>query len=181
MSTIQKGIAVILAAVIAFTTVAATQPPASRPYDVVMLPEVVKAPVVAPVDPLDAEDKRQIQCLAQNVYFEAGNQSRKGMIAVTNVVMNRVGDGRFPTTPCGVVKQKSRGICQFSWVCERGKVVRDKELYRRSQDVAKDVYLDNVGDVTRGAKFYHANYVRPSWSRAFKRTVTIGDHIFYKG
>ena len=35
-------------------------------------------------------------CLALNVYFEARNQAVEGQIAVSEVVMNRVEDSRFP-------------------------------------------------------------------------------------
>lgn len=139
-------------------------------------PVVVKKPVY-----LNRHDKQQIQCLAENAYFEAGNQSKKGMIAVTNVVMNRVKDKRFPDTPCGVVKQKAGGVCQFSWVCEGKKKIHDLALFAKTKKVAEQVYLKNIGDVTGGAKFYHADYVSPSWGRVFARTSKIGDHIFYRG
>lgn len=139
-------------------------------------PVVVKKPVY-----LNRHDKQQIQCLAENAYFEAGNQSKKGMIAVTNVVMNRVNDKRFPKTPCGVIKQKASGVCQFSWVCEGKKRVRDLALFEKTKHIAEQVYLRNLGDVTGGAKFYHADYVSPSWGRVFDRTRKIGDHIFYRG
>lgn len=139
-------------------------------------PVVIKTPVY-----LNHYDKQQIQCLAENAYFEAGNQSRTGMIAVTNVVMNRVKDKRFPDSPCAVVKQKARGVCQFSWVCEGKKRIRDAELFQKTRAVAEQVYLRNVGDVTGGAKFYHADYVRPSWASAFDKTRKIGAHIFYRG
>lgn len=135
---------------------------------------MVKKPVY-----LSRHDKQQIQCLAENAYFEAGNQSHKGKIAVTNVVMNRVADKRFPKTPCGVVYQKSRGVCQFSWVCEGKKRIRDMTMFAASRKAAEDVYLRNVGDVTKGAKFYHANYVNPGWN--LRRVTQIGAHIFYKG
>lgn len=141
---------------------------------VVEKPVVVKQPVY-----LNQHDKKQIQCLAENAYFEAGNQSTKGKIAVTNVVMNRVEDKRFPKTPCGVVHQKTRGTCQFSWVCEGKKRIRSLEQYADARRVAEQVYLGNVGDVTKGAKFYHADYVNPGWN--LRRITKIGDHIFYKG
>lgn len=128
-----------------------------------------------------SHDEQQIQCLAKNVYFEAGNQSTKGKIAVTNVVMNRVADKRFPKTPCAVVTQKARGICQFSWVCSGKKAVRNMTLFKESRRIAELVYRKNTGDVTYGALFFHANYVTPSWRRVFKRTAVIGDHVFYRG
>jgi len=124
-------------------------------------------------------DERQIQCLAQNAYFEAGNQSDRGMIAVTNVVMNRVEDGRFPRTPCAVINQRTRNVCQFSWVCEGKKNVRNMEIFRRAREAAERVYLQETPDVTHGALFYHANYVNPRWN--LRRVTTIGAHIFYRG
>ena len=153
-------------------------------------PEVVKVPVVQVVEKpvvvkqpvyMNYHDRQQIQCLAENAYFEAGNQSEKGMIAVTNVVMNRVHDKRFPKTPCAVVKQKARGVCQFSWVCEGKKRIHDWALFKKTRVIAENVYLRNIGDVTGGAKFYHADYVRPQWAFVFDRTKKIGDHIFYRG
>lgn len=143
---------------------------------VVEKPVIVKVPIR-----LSSHDEQQIQCLTRNAYFEAGNQSKKGMIAVTNVVMNRVKDRRFPKTPCSVINQKRGGVCQFSWVCEGNKAIHSASLFTRSKRVAEQVYLNNIKDVTRGAKFYHANYVSPGWSRQFKTTVQIGAHIFYRG
>lgn len=143
---------------------------------VIEKPVIVKQPVY-----LSKHDKQQIACMAQNGYFEAGNQSTKGIIAVNNVVMNRVEDKRFPKTPCGVINQKKGGVCQFSWKCERRKKVTDMALYRKAKKIAEDVYLGNYGDVTKGAQFYHATYVRPHWSNVFDRTTRIGAHIFYEG
>lgn len=126
------------------------------------------------------DDTRQIQCMAENVYHEAGNQSQRGMIAVSNVVMNRVQSGRFPSTPCSVIYQRSSRVCQFSWVC-MGRAIRDSQLFRRAREVAELVYYGRTGDVTNGSTFYHATYIRPGWFATLRRTVTIGDHIFYRG
>lgn len=143
---------------------------------IVEKPVVIKEPVY-----LNKFDKQQIQCMAENTYFEAGHEPAKGKIAVNNVVLNRVKDKRFPKTPCAVINQKARGVCQFSWKCEKGKQIRNTSAYNKSKDIAEDVYLGNYNDVTGGAKFYHADYVRPSWGRVFDRTVKIGAHIFYRG
>ena len=35
-------------------------------------------------------------------------------------------------------------------------------------------------DITDGALFYHADYVRPAWAKTKKRTIEIEDHIFYR-
>ena len=41
---------------------------------------------------------------------------------------------------------------------------------------------NEIQDVTHGAVFFHAHYVRPDWSKWKKveRTVRIDDHIFYR-
>jgi spore germination cell wall hydrolase CwlJ-like protein len=137
---------------------------------------VVKEPVY-----LSQYDKKQIQCMAENTYFEAGHEPYKGRIAVNNVVLNRAKDKRFPKTPCGVINQRTARVCQFSWKCEGGKRIRDNVAFAKSKEIAEHVYLGNYGDVTRGAQFYHADYVSPSWGRVFARTTKIGAHIFYRG
>ena len=153
-------------------------------------PTIVKVPVIQVVEKqvvvrkpvyLNKYDRQQINCMAENTYFEAGHEPTKGKIAVNNVVMNRVKDERFPKTPCAVIAQKARGVCQFSWKCEGGKHIGDWTAYRKAKEIAEHVYLGNYKDVTRGAQFYHADYVNPSWARVFDRTIKIGAHIFYEG
>lgn len=157
---------------------------AALPAKTIEVERVVEKPVVkiekVPVY-LNANDRNQINCMAENAYFEAKGEPTKGIIAVNNVVMNRVEDKRFPSTPCGVINQRTKRVCQFSWKCERGKRIRNWDKYNQIKDLTEDVYLGNTEDVTDGAKFYHADYVRPSWSRVFRKTIKIGAHIFYRG
>lgn len=133
--------------------------------------------------------KQEVDCLADNIYFESAQESKDGKIAVGLVTLNRVDKG-FSDTICGVVKQKTnnagRIVCQFSWWCDikaknlsMSKTKFQKELYQESQDVAVYVYMnyDTMDDNTKGALYYHADYVNPQWK--LKKTVTIGRHIFY--
>ena len=56
------------------------------------------------------------------------------------------------------------------------------KIYREKLDFVRKL-LDNDRqwvDITDGALFYHANYVRPSWRKKFKRTTEIDKHIFYR-
>ena len=171
----QMAITILIAIIMALIVSSILPEPAPARVPTVDI-KIVEKPVeeVKPVAPLTTHDKRQIQCLAENAYFEAGNQSTKGKIAVTNVVMNRVEDKRFPKTPCSVVHQRTKRVCQFSWVCEGKKRIRSTVQYADSRRVAEDVYLGNVGDVTKGAKFYHADYVNPGWNlRRITRSVII--------
>ena len=54
-----------------------------------------------------AERTQQLHCLSQNIYYEAGHESFEGKVAVAQVTMNRVEDGRFGKGVCGVVHQRN--------------------------------------------------------------------------
>lgn len=126
-------------------------------------------------------NNRELKCLADNIYFEAGNQSKTGKLAVAAVTINRVKSPKFPKSICSVVYQKTRGTCQFSWVCEGKKRVRSQQQYAESRKVAEKVLLSgaNHGIFGRNVLFYHADYVNPGWN--LRRVTKIGDHIFYAG
>lgn len=138
---------------------------------------------------LQPEARKQVDCLAENIYFEAQGEPAISKKAVALVVMNRVHSGDFPTTVCGVVKQKEEGVCQFSWWCnsksrEKAKKKRlDPETYNESQSVAINVYSNykKLHDITGGALFYHAKYVRKRnlGVKRLQLTAKIGRHIFY--
>ncbi len=170
---------------LAFAATAAIAMPIKEPeVKIVKVPEVkvIEKPVVVnkPVY-LSKHDQQQIKCMAENTYFEAAHEPYKGRIAVNNVVLNRVKDDRFPKTPCAVINQRTKRVCQFSWKCEGSKRIRDMEAYRKAKQIAEHVYIGNYKDITKGAQFYHADYVSPSWGRVFDRTTKIGAHIFYRG
>lgn len=123
-----------------------------------------------------------LQCLAKNVYFEGRNQPWVGQVAIAQVTLNRVKSLAFPNTICEVVRQKKRNICQFSWYCD-GKSDQPKDVkdYDKATDVAIQVYSGTIPDVTEGALWYHATYIRrPFWAYSMKEMVKINEHIFYK-
>jgi spore germination cell wall hydrolase CwlJ-like protein len=126
------------------------------------------------------DTQKQIHCLAENIYYEAGYEPKDGQMAVALVTLNRVQDPRFPKDICGVVKQKTASLCQFSWFCEPRKSVNER-VYKDNLEVALFVYAnyENLSDLTNGAKYYHADYVNPHW-RGLEKTTKIGRHIFYK-
>ena len=124
--------------------------------------------------------QKQVDCLAQNIYHEARSESEKGQQAVAFVTLNRTQDDRFPSDVCGVVKQRNRTVCQFSWFCTKVKLDKTSEAYREALQVALHVYANyfNMKDITGGALYYHADYVKPKWK--LEKTTVIGRHIFYK-
>lgn len=162
-------------------------------------PQVVLELPPIQVETIDDIDYEGLRCLAENIYFEAGNQHTAGMVAVANVTLNRVTSTDFPDTICGVVHQgeykpswKDPNVnvpvlnrCQFSWWCDgKSDTVYEGVTWDKSQTVALSVYLAYLDgkmlDITDEALYYHANYVSPRWAKHMERTSKIGDHIFYK-
>ena len=129
--------------------------------------------------------EQQLDCLAINIYREAGYEPFEGKVAVAQVTMNRVAKGTFGKDVCGVVYQKNvimeKVVCQFSWACDsvhRSKPI-NKEAYNESYAVAKKVLLENFRlDILKDALYYHATYVNPRWP--LEKIGQIGQHIFYK-
>ena len=132
-----------------------------------------------------ADRTRQLECLTKNIYWEAATEPFEGKVAVAQVTMNRVDNGRFGTGVCGVVYQKDnflgRVVCQFSWACENTHKIRPvyPALYKESEEVAKKVLLENFRLSTmKDALYYHADYVNPKWGKP--KVGQIGRHIFYR-
>jgi len=136
---------------------------------------------------------KQLECMAKNIYHEAGSESIQGKAAVARVVLNRVNYG-FASTPCKVIYQstvaekidtetgESRQVtlCQFSWACASPpEPSKNNVNYLQAKQVAYDVLVhDAYNDVVpRTALFFHNIYVAPGW--AYRRVAKIGRHIFY--
>ena len=131
--------------------------------------------------PEPVENNQQVICLAKNIYYEAGGESTKGKAAVAHVTLNRKRSSLFPNSVCNVVYQRSRSVCQFSWVCARkAQPKQHTETWKESLRIARQTLAGNVNDPTYGALFFHAVYVKPSWSKTLRRTIQIGNHIFYR-
>ena len=144
--------------------------------------------------PADAE------CLAKNIYFEAGVESTAGKLAVANVTINRAINSKYPNTICGVVHEgihyynankdeyfPVRDRCQFSWYCDgRGDTPNEGRTWESAQELAKKVLVNHYDkaliDITDGATHYHANWMEtyPSWSKKKKVMASIDRHIFYR-
>jgi len=143
--------------------------------------------------PADAE------CLAKNIYFEAGVESTAGKLAVANVTINRAADKNYPNTICEVVQEgihyynatkdeyfPVRDRCQFSWYCD-GLLDEPREgrTWESAQELAERVLVNHYDkaliDITDGATHYHANWMEkyPKWSKQKKVMASIDRHIFY--
>jgi len=122
-------------------------------------------------------------CLAQALYFEARGESLAGQVAVAEVILNRVDDGTYPGSVCGVVRQghDTEGACQFSFYCDgKPEHVNNRALFERIGKIAW-VMLQGKPRVLPGqATHFHAASVKPRWAGKMVRTAQIGDHIFYR-
>lgn len=132
-----------------------------------------------------AEVTKQLDCLARNIYHEAGNEPFEGKVAVAQVTMNRLETGKFGKDVCAVVYQKNviyeKVICQFSWACMPSvyKKTLHNGLYKESEEVAKKVLLEDFRlPGMKEAMYYHADYINDPWGKP--KVGKIGRHIFYK-
>ena len=128
----------------------------------------------------------ELQCLAENVYFEARGEPLAGQYAVAEVTLNRTRARNFPRTICAVVHQarwdpgRQRLVADFSWT-ERGALYPEEgPAWKQALAVASAVYDDLHPPLVPDALFYHALSVRPEWSRNRRAVARIGNHLFYR-
>jgi N-acetylmuramoyl-L-alanine amidase len=130
------------------------------------------------VEPALAEPTADaVRVMALNMYHEARGEGRAGMLAVGWVVLNRMADPSYPATVREVVYQG----CQFSWVCDhRSNRPHDGRAWRKALKLAAELLSQPSADPTRGALWYHANWVRrPNLGAPTARVARIGQHLFY--
>lgn len=144
--------------------------------------QLVAALSYEPAPPFEYSNE-DIFCLAQNVFWEARDQSIEGKLAVAHVTMNRVRAKAYPDTICEVVWQRK----QFSWThdgkSDRIPPTRVKDgTWERTVHLAIRAMSPYTDDPTNGSLFYHADYVQPKWVQdvGMRLVVSIGDHIFYR-
>ncbi len=135
-----------------------------------MSPLGQQATIIPGARELQDADRREFLCMALNVYHEARGESRIGQQAVAHVVLNRRKSGRYPTTLCAVIWQRS----QFSWTIRPvGSLVpRESASWERSQLVALEAVTGKSADTSAGAMYF-------SPRRGWKPRIRIGAHTFY--
>lgn len=163
------SVAVVLSSLIIFTAVTMSK------FEMYQVPlSTVK------YSQLSKRTQAQIDCLAKNIYYEAAFEPKDGWMAVGLVTMNRVKSGNYANDVCGVVYQKTGRTYQFSWVGLKNLSKINHNIYSDIVELATTIYMnhDRLKDITGGATYYHADYVRPGWK--LEKTKQIGQHIFYK-
>jgi len=136
----------------------------------------------------EASIKRQLGCLARNVFYEANGEPMEGQMAVAQVTVNRARSGLFPRDLCAVVAQTTVAddktkVCQFSWMCDsktdKTRVISQNNI---SYIAARRVYLENrrIEALGNDTLYFHRYDVKidPSWPHHV--VDQIGSHVFYK-
>ncbi|HEY0800098.1 MAG TPA: cell wall hydrolase [Steroidobacteraceae bacterium] len=127
-----------------------------------------------------------LQCLAENIYFEARGEPLDGQRAVAEVTLNRTRSPFFPHTICAVVHEtqwdplRRRFIAHFSWTGLGALSEPTGQAWKQSMSVASAAYDDTYMPVVPDALFYHAISIRPDWARTKTAVATIGNHVFYR-
>lgn len=130
--------------------------------------------------------RKSLECLARNVYFEARGEPLAGQYAVAEVTLNRQASRLYPRTICEVVYQKNwdplrkRYVGAFSWTEFDSLPDPGGEEWQRAWRVAEAVYYGKAIPQLQGALFFHATYIKPDWAKSKQRVARIGRHVFYK-
>lgn len=138
-----------------------------------------------PVAQTSATEKlAHLECLTRNIYWEAAGEPFEGKVAVAQVTMNRLRDGRFGDNVCKVVHQRNivyqSVVCQFTWTCQNTHKIKPihPAAWQESELVAKKVMLENFRlPSLEKALYFHADHINPNWKKP--RLTKIGKHIFY--
>lgn len=124
--------------------------------------------------------KAEYNCLAKNIYHEAGVESTPGKFAVAQVTLNRLREGRYGKDLCKVVYAKA----QFSWTlyAKKRNEVPKGALWEQSKAVATAVLDEGMRVPSlQDSTYYHADYIKtPVWAKSVAKIQQIGQHIFYK-
>lgn len=117
----------------------------------------------------------EVYWLSKIIHAEAEGESEKGLIAVGNVVLNRVRSKLFPNTIYGVIFDKKGGI-QFEPVIN-GSIYKTPS--HKSISAAKKA-LSGVNTAGKSLYFLNPRIAQNSWivkNRTFYKSI--GNHDFY--
>jgi len=152
-----------------------------------------------------ADTHEELYCLALNAYHEARGVSMDEMMAVSQVVMNRV-DRSVYGTVCEVITEGPtreswrtaqdktlsnegrvyypvRDKCQFSWYCDgKSDVVHNLTGWEDAVIAAYLAYNGYGEDRVDGALYYYAHkrIPMPNWAKNMMVTAILEGHTYLK-
>jgi spore germination cell wall hydrolase CwlJ-like protein len=130
-----------------------------------------------------ADFERATDCLAATIFYESGNETAAGQMAVVQVVLNRARHPAYPKSVCGVVFQghERRTGCQFSYTCDGSMARRPSpEAWFRHRGLAAAMLKGLVYPQVGLATHYHTDWVLPVWSARLDKIRVEGTHLFFR-
>lgn len=156
----------------------------------VLLPSAISTPVQPRMQVGIVQDfhqqKKDLACIVEVLYFESLNQSEEGMKAVITVILNRKQARGFPSSICGVVQQAN----QFSYrrSVGRGVVIRpqpknsvDRLALLKIQSLAHSVVQGTFKpNLPKDVLWYTKHDVKRPWMEGMTIVARIDSHKFMK-
>ncbi len=146
---------------------------------------VATAPLTANLTQRSAQTRpargRDLDCLAEAVYYEARGESQAGQAAVAQVVLNRARHPNYPKSVCGVVFQGGfAGDCQFSFVCD-GAMSRpvDPAAWRQARQIAARALSGYVMTSVGRALNFHVSPTGTERRAVPGAIAQLGRHVFF--
>lgn len=122
-----------------------------------------------------------LTCLIAALWFEARQSYRQpdAILAIADVVQNRVADPRYPDDVCGVVFQRKQFSFTHDGLSDTPKP-RDA-IEKRAIIVVQDVAARSIAGerLGIGSNHYHTPAVSPAWADTMPLDGKIGGHLFY--
>ena len=128
--------------------------------------------VITPIQQFSITDE-EIEMLKYIVQQEAGSGSYKHKCIITNVILNRVEDSRFPNTVKEVLLQKN----QFSSVWNYYQKKREPD--ESTERAVNDVLNGRVEDESNGSLFFHS-MKSDGWFSSLSFVMEMEGHRFFK-
>jgi N-acetylmuramoyl-L-alanine amidase len=133
------------------------------------------------VKDLNDQDKKNVECLAWNLYFEARGGTTNEQVAVAYVPINRTKRQHWSNDICENVFQynilNGKKAYQFIWAGFNISPTWKFELdtWKKVQLVAYKVYTGNLSDPSNGAVYFNHYSLGGG-----KGSMQIGSHLFFK-
>lgn len=125
--------------------------------------------------------EKELDLFVKTVWAEARGEGYDGMLAVAEVIVNRVkSDRSWGNSLTEVVHQRKQFSCWNQRDPNRRKIERVTEK-DKDYILAKKACLQALKgtNVTQGANHYHTTRVRPRWAKGASLLTQIGKHKFY--
>ncbi len=137
----------------------------------------------------DFYDEMTVDVLARTLWGEARGEGSAGMVAVANVILNRV----------KVAKERGKfwwgnniiQVCQkpYQFSCwnrsdpnfKKLQSVEEKDPnFKTALRISRRAVIGVLDDNTLGSTHYHASSIMPYWAKGKTVTTVVGNHKFYK-